>query len=345
MRILLVTQKVDMNDSVLGFFHRWIVEFSKSFESVTVICLQKGEFDLPKNVKVLSLGKEKRPSRFLYVLHFYKYIWQERHNYDVVFVHMNQEYVLLGWKIWKVLGKKVFLWRNHLKGNFATRLAVFLADKVFCTSQYSYTAQFKKTKRMPVGIDTTFFKKDPVCVKKPNSLLFFGRVSPVKKVEVFIEACRFLKERGVIFSADIVGDPSPSDYVYYGKMKELVEGHRLGHVVTFKPAIPNTQAPALYCQYTAYINTTPAGSFDKTILEALACETLVVTSNQTLQTFLDDQFIFTEGDSSQLADKLSAILNWPESKKISEGASEREKVKTTHDLTVLVKSVAQEYKG
>ena len=27
--ILIITQKVDINDPVLGFFHQWIVEFSK----------------------------------------------------------------------------------------------------------------------------------------------------------------------------------------------------------------------------------------------------------------------------------------------------------------------------
>src|SRR3989344_6741688 len=57
MRLLIVTQKVDKNDPVLGFFHRWIEKFAKNFERVTVICLGKGEYNLPANVKVLSLGK------------------------------------------------------------------------------------------------------------------------------------------------------------------------------------------------------------------------------------------------------------------------------------------------
>ena len=59
MKILICTQKVDLNDDILGFFHSWIAEFAKQCEKVTVICLYKGEYDLPGNVKVLSLGKEK----------------------------------------------------------------------------------------------------------------------------------------------------------------------------------------------------------------------------------------------------------------------------------------------
>jgi hypothetical protein len=58
MKLLIITQKVDINDPILGFFHRWIEEFAKHCEKITVICLYKGTYNLPNNVKVLSLGKE-----------------------------------------------------------------------------------------------------------------------------------------------------------------------------------------------------------------------------------------------------------------------------------------------
>ena len=51
MKLLICTQKVDKNDSVLGFFHRWIEEFAKHCEKVTVICLQKGDDDLPAKIE------------------------------------------------------------------------------------------------------------------------------------------------------------------------------------------------------------------------------------------------------------------------------------------------------
>ncbi|MEK7538915.1 MAG: hypothetical protein AAB552_03680 [Patescibacteria group bacterium] len=58
MKLLILTQKVDQNDDILGFFHGWIREFAKHAEQVTVIALGVGEYDLPKNVRVFSLGKE-----------------------------------------------------------------------------------------------------------------------------------------------------------------------------------------------------------------------------------------------------------------------------------------------
>ena len=85
---------------------------------------------MPANVSVYSLGKEGGVSRIAYVLNFYRYIWKLRNDYDAVFVHMNQEYVLLGWKFWWLLGKRVVLWRNHKKGSVFTRLAALLSRAV-----------------------------------------------------------------------------------------------------------------------------------------------------------------------------------------------------------------------
>lgn len=101
MNLLILTQKVDKNDSNLGFFHRWLEEFSKKCEKVTVICLYKGEYSLPNNVRILSLGKEKGVCRLKYLFNFYKYIFKYRREYDSVFVHMNQIYMILGGSWWK----------------------------------------------------------------------------------------------------------------------------------------------------------------------------------------------------------------------------------------------------
>ena len=115
-RLLILTQKIDRNDPILGFFHRWVEEFAKHCESVIVVCLQKGEYDLPKNVRVLSIGKEEGGSRMRkivrYIVRFYRYIWHERENYDAVFVHMNPIYVCLAGPWWRLTGRKIALWRS-----------------------------------------------------------------------------------------------------------------------------------------------------------------------------------------------------------------------------------------
>src|SRR3989344_3943084 len=101
MRLLIVTQAVDRDDPVLGFFHRWIEELAKRYEYISVICLREGRHSLPQKIRVYSLGKEKgEQSRSRYAFRFLALVWRLRAEYGAVLVHMNQEYVLLAGFLW-----------------------------------------------------------------------------------------------------------------------------------------------------------------------------------------------------------------------------------------------------
>ncbi|HLP43879.1 MAG TPA: glycosyltransferase family 4 protein [Candidatus Nanoarchaeia archaeon] len=340
MRILVITQKVDEQDAVLGFFHRWLKEFSKKFEFVTVICLERGGYNLPSNVKILSLGKEVAPSKLLYVLNFYKYIWRERKNYDVVFVHMNQEYVLLGWKLWKLMGKKIYMWRNHKMGNVLTRYAVAVSDKVFCTSPGSFTARFKKTILMPVGIDSEFFKKMPEVSKIQNSVLSIGRISPVKHIDVFVSALELLRMKNQNFVAYVYGNPTPVDHTYFSNIKELAADLvKTGHIV-FKNEVPNIKTPEVYNAHEIYVNLTDSGSFDKTIVEAMLCESLVLISNESLTDMVERQFVFKDRNAEDLAAKLDILLRSTPQKKAEWAQKLRESAKK-HSLEKLTSELVR----
>ncbi|MCB9802531.1 glycosyltransferase family 4 protein [Candidatus Nomurabacteria bacterium] len=308
MKLLIITQIVDQNDAVLGFFHNWLLKFSKKFEQITVICLQKGECNLPDNVKVLSLGKEKKVSRLQYLINFYKYLWRERKNYDTVFVHMNQEYVVLAGLIWRIFGKKIVMWRNHPYGNFMTRLAIFLSNKVLCTSKESFTAKFSKTKIMPVGVDTDFFQK--ISEKKDeNSILFLSRISSYKNAETLINALDILQKKSVNFTASFIGD-APKNSV--GLKKELINKTQSLHLdskVQWLPGVSNEQTVFIYNQFEIFVNDTTPGSFDKTILEAMSCQTLTLASNPSLRDSLPEELFFEHKNAVDLASKIENIFN------------------------------------
>jgi glycosyltransferase involved in cell wall biosynthesis len=292
MRLLVITQKVDLADPVLGFFHSWLGEFAKRSERLVVICLEQGMSHLPPSVTVRSLGKEKgRVSRLHYLFRFYRLLWQERKSYDAVFVHMNQEYLLAAGVWWKMRGKKVFLWRNHARGSWLTAAAVSLADKVFFTSPDSYTARFPKAELMPVGIATDFFCPDPRQAKRPRSLLFLGRISPVKRVELFLAVLEELAKRKVDFSATIAGVVLPADRAYADVVKAQVAARGLGSHVRFLGSVSPEEALRLYREHELYVNLTPAGSMDKTIFEALAVGTAVVATNPALASILGEGYV------------------------------------------------------
>ncbi len=279
MKLLIITQALDDQNPTLGFFVGWVREFAKKFERVTVICLEKGAYDLPPNVKVLSLGKEEGVSKLEYVLRFYKYIWNLRSEYESVFVHMNQEYVLLAGDIWRFMGKRVYLWRNHARGNLLTIIAVWLSHKVFYTSPQSFTAQFSKAVQMPVGIDTNFFKPDPDKKRVPGSILFLGRIAPVKKVLEFVDWLATQKFE----TATVVGEASPKDRAYGQRVESRVEELGLQSKVKFMGAVRHEETRDLYQTHELYVNLTPAGSMDKSILEAAACGMKVFVHNPELK--------------------------------------------------------------
>jgi glycosyltransferase involved in cell wall biosynthesis len=339
MRLLILTQKVDKDDPILGFFHTWILRLAGKYESLIVICLQEGKHDLPANVKVLSLGKEESvasskhlAARIKYSTRFYRYVWRERNNYDAVFVHMNQEYVLLGGLFWKLLGKKIYLWRNHPRGNILTRVAIALSNQVFATSRDAHTARFKKTQIMPAGIDTDLFRTINYKLKTKNSLLFFGRIAPIKRPDLLIEALEILKERGVKFEANIYGDALPKDREYFESLKKT-------DLAQFHGAVSNGEAPEIYAAHQIYVNLTPSGSLDKTILEAALSGCIPIITNTSLD-FPPDLVV---GDNPQdLAKKLEFWLS-ADQEKIKETSEKLQSfVLENHSLDALIERLEEE---
>lgn len=307
-RLLFVTQKMDKNDSVLGAYHEWVAKLAEHVESIIVICLYEGEHSLPANVRVYSLGKEKgRKNPLVYAIRFKLLAWRLRHEYDAVFVHMNQEYLLLAGWWWRLMGKRVYMWRNHYAGSFLTDIAALFCTKIFCTSKHSYTAKYKKTVFMPVGVDVARFHADGSVKREPNSILFLARISPSKRPDVFIEALGLLIAKGVSFVASVYGSPLPEDESYYQSLKGRAEDLGLHARVSFHPGVPNIDTPKVYQAHEVFVNCSPSGMFDKTLFEASAsgCLVLAVSDDFGEQAGIENTF---EATAESLAQKLEELL-------------------------------------
>ena len=314
MKILVLTQAVDRNDPVLGFFHRWLTVFAAHFERITAVCLKRGLYDLPSNVSVYSLGKEEHLSRVGYVWRFYRRIWRERRNYDAVLVHMNFEYVLLGALLWFFLHKPIYLWYNHQHSHTFSRLAFILAHTIFHTSPFAAPARMKKAVQMPVGVDTDTFTPDDA-VRTPRSTLFLGRLSPVKRLDVLVDAAVALAAESIDYVLSIYGDmSSPRDMHYVEEVREKSNSLEEKGTITFHGSVRYEDAPPVYRSHEIFINCTNPGSFDKTIIEAMASGTIPLISNTSV-TLDDERLFFKEGDAVDLAKRWRALLELPEDEK------------------------------
>ncbi len=341
MKLLIITQILDKNDPVLGFFHRWVEEFAKKCEVVTVICLKKGDYFLPKNVRVFSLGKEEGVGRLMYAWRFYYFIWHERKWYDSVFVHMNHIYTILGAPFWRVLRKRVGLWYNHGRGSWSTRLGACFSRRVFYTSPFSFFAKHRKAVRMGVGVVLEQDAVQKEVKRKKNTVLFLGRVAPVKKIEVMLEALALLPSD---IQIHLYGPVSEKDASYAEALHARAKEKDIqGRALFFPAVLPNNTAE-VYAQYDCFLNLTPDGGFDKTIFEAMVQGAIPVVSNPAFLDILPKELIVEGTTPKNVAHTLAYSLSLSEMEKSILRETLRAYVVSRHGLTKLVSSVCDELK-
>lgn len=354
MKLLIITQKVDKNDSVLGFFIDWIKEFSENCEKVTVICLWKGDYDLPDNIRVLSLGKEvlykKKFLRLKIFVNFFKLIFQERKNYDSVFVHMNQIYVILGGFIWRLWNKRIGLWYAHGHASFSVKVASKITDTIFTSTPQGCRINSKKIKIVGQGID---LKRIESIDKVKNEdgifrMVAIGRTSPVKSYETLIDAIEIVirDQQNINLQLDIVGGPSTEKDKEYFKMLEcLVNEKNLNKYIIMHGGVPNAAIKFLP-QADLFVHTGNTGSLDKTVLEAMAFKLPVISCNDAVKEELSDYkgLHYKLNDEKDFADKILYIINMAVDEKAELVKSLSGMVKERHGLDNLIKKIINYYK-
>lgn len=307
MKLLVYTQILDKTDATLGFFHTWLLSLAPHFDLITVVCLQEGPHSLPANIVVHSLGKKQKNSfsyKFNYLFRFYSILLKISGTYDQVFVHMNQEYVLLGGLLWKFGNIPVHMWRNHPYGNVLTRIAAALSTTILCTSTQSYTAQFPKTRICSAGIDTNMFVPQGGIIRKKYSLCMVGRIAPIKHIDTALVAIKSYVASGGQISLTIVGAALEKDREYEENLKKYVQENNISTYVTFVGEVLPQKLPEMYSSHEVCLNLTDSGSFDKTIVEAAGCGAIPVVYNQSLASLLPRECIINYTEPSHTPGEL-----------------------------------------
>jgi glycosyltransferase involved in cell wall biosynthesis len=275
MKLLVITQALDTKHPILGFFHRWVEELASQCEVVHVICLEAGTYTLPSNVIVHSLGKEKGKGKLSYLFQFYSLIISLRKEYDAVFVHMNQVYVLLGAPLWRFFGKKIGLWYAHGTVSTSLRWAEKYTHYIFTCSKESFRLESKKVLLVGHGIDTARFLYHPV--SKDLDLITVGRITPAKHLHTLLEYVSEIR-KSLPATLTIAGVAvTPTEQVYEKEIKAQVTQLGLESVVTFVGAVSQPELPALLSRAKVFVTVAQNGSLDKAMLEALACSLPVVS--------------------------------------------------------------------
>jgi glycosyltransferase involved in cell wall biosynthesis len=341
MRLLLFNLATDVDDPILGFTSRWIRALAKRVESIHVITMRAGRVEVPDNVRVYSVGKEKGYSELQRAVQFYRHLlWILREvPIDVCFSHMIPVFTVLAGPVLNPRRIPVVTWYAHRQVTCVLKLAHHFSDLMVSVDESSYPYRHDKFVPLGHGIEIDLFSPNDTLPAPPPSLLFTGRLSPIKDPITLIEAVHLLRQRGHKAECVLVGEAPIRDHAYAERVRRRARELELDGIVQFVGGVANDQVVHWYRRCFAHVNCSPADhSLDKTALEAMACGRLSLSSTlgfrQTMGPWADC-LLFRHGDAADLAEKLTALLALPRTKAIQMGLELRQRVLQMHALESL----------
>lgn len=306
MRLLFITQKVDRGDWLLGYTHGWLQAIAARVEHLTVICLGRGEVELPANVELISLGKEAGVSKLWQAIRFITAVARSLAHCDTVFAHMSPIFAIGAAPFVKWRRARMVLWYTHRHVDLKLRLATWLSDAVATASAESFRLRTNKRRVLGHGIDSAQFQflRDP---ESPPLIVSVGRLSPIKRYEMLIDAIRMMKDRGIELRCVIIGAAPLGEQEYARSLKAYGSG-----IVEFLGSVPHREVSIWYSKSTAATNLCPTGGIDKAVIEAMLCGCPIVVANESFRALLGEEATpWLVSDARQLAQVLADVVSDP----------------------------------
>jgi glycosyltransferase involved in cell wall biosynthesis len=345
MRLLLFNLVTDVDNPTQGFNTRWICALAKRVEFVHVITMRAGRVDVPANVRVYSVGKEKGYSEARRLMKFYQHLIHilRADRIDVCFSHMIEIFTVLAAPALRFKGVPIVTWYAHRQVTLKLKWAHHLSARMISSDGASYRYHHDKLTIVGQGIDLELFSPNRVPSDNPPLLLSVGRLSPIKDLKTLIEAIHLLHQRGYSLRCALVGSSPNQHDLYAEELRRKVQALNLEGSVQFVGPVPNHLLPQWYRRAIAHVNCSPPDhSLDKAVLEAMACGTPSLSSTvgfrETMGSWAD-RLLFQHSNPKDLAEKIEGILQLGDAERQTIGMSLRENVRRRHDLEQLADRV------
>lgn len=340
MKLIVITQRVDINDGNLGFFHRWLEKLAAKTDALRVICLAKGEYRLPSNVGVYSLGKEKGYPKIWQFLRLQKFLLENLADVDGVFIHMCPIYAILSFPLVKLFKKRLVMFYAHGGVHLKLKIAEKMVDRVLTSSLAGFRLKSRKVKVIGQGIDTELFRPGEGRHTDNFTILYAGRINKTKDPLTIIKALDILVNQQNVrkIKLRIVGHPLVnSERDYLEGLKEFIKNRHLKDYVDFIDGVPYAKMPEQYNEANLFVNPSSTGSLDKVVLEAMASGCLVLNCNDAYRKILPDKYLFKKGDAEDLVQKIIDLM------RAGKDYSLREIVVANHNLDSFIENIVSEF--
>jgi len=283
MNLLMFNLAVDSEHVTLAFGLRWIEELAKRFDHIDVVTMCEGNYQLPPNVKVWSVGRERGYPKWLRVLRFYWFlvkVWRDRPP-AVAFAHMIPLFSVLFAPVARLVGCPSILWYAHGATPRMLRVAHYLVDQVVTSTPQGFRIKSEKARVIGQGIDLDLFP----FTQRTSGLIFrivtVGRLAPSKGQNVLISA---LKEwrvpDGRSWRLTIVGDAtSDSEQLFAHMVRGQAQAVSTPNHVKFTGRLPPSDIAGYLREADVFVSLGTTGSLDKAIVEAMASGCPVLSCN------------------------------------------------------------------
>jgi len=345
MNLLVFNIRIDTDHPTQAITTRWLNEFSLHCKKIYGITIHKGRINLAENIDVFALNKggSGRPGvifRFYYHLLFLIL----KGKVDAVFVHQA---VLLGAMAGPILLLKqipMVMWRSHRSSSFSLRICHLFSKAVVTSSKDAFPFKSRKMFVTGHGIDTELFKPmNKMKGEKPQPFVigYVGRYSPVKRIEILLEAASIMIEKSFDnISIHLYGLTQNSiEERYFNKMKQRIEKLELSNIVTCHGAVNNWEMPNIFKSFDLFVSQQETGGTDKALLEAMSMGLPVVmattTFNRDLGTDLIGKTVFLSGSADEMSKKMMNMIEMANDERKHIGKKLRGIVIENHSLRKL----------
>ena len=336
-RLLLFNLATDEDDPLLGFTAGWIRALASRIPSVDVVTMRAGAANLPDNVRLYSIGKERGWSEARRLAEFYRRLGHLLHEnaYDACFAHMQPRFALLAAPLLKPKGVPITLWYTHPDTAWALRAAVRAVDRVITADPNSCRVRTPKLLATGHGIDTdrfvpAFRDRSKSCIR----ILAVGRLAPCKRLDLLLDAVARLEGRLTqTLEVRIIGPTASLDAPYEASLRR--QAAELASNTTFLgPRRPDDLIPA-YQAADMVVSLTGLGFFDKSALEAMSCGVPLLTMNPAFAPHLaaaGSPGPIADGNALELANAIERVASAPVEERRQWGLGLRDEVIRAHSL-------------
>lgn len=270
-------------------------ELARRCRHVTVLTEQAGRHAVEPNLDVVCVPRSLCQAPLRWLGGKWLAAWRtvgpfSDARFDACFVHMSHEWVRRVWPFLAPRGVPILLWYAHGSVGRGLRLSHRLADRVVTSSPEGFRLRSTKTVVVGQAIDVALHRP-PAAAPHRDEILYVGRITARKRVDVLIEALAALRELRpeLPLHLRLVGPILPGDRDYATRLRARVDALGLAGRVVWTGPVEVSRIPALYASAFVHLSLSETGSMDKTVLEALACGCPVLTSNQAFAALLAER--------------------------------------------------------